>query len=63
MQQLSTWEMVLLGAIAVMVVLWFSPGIKTLLEQSRQAGNRDWKGLLIPLVLVVLFVMLLISMV
>jgi hypothetical protein len=55
--------MVLLGAIVVLVLLWFGPGVKTLLEQSRQAENRDWQGLLIPLALVILFVLLLISLV
>ena len=63
MQQLSTWEMLLIGAIAVLVVMWFRPGIKTMLQQSRQAENRDWAGFLIPIALVVLFVMFLISMV
>lgn len=63
MEQMSTWEMVLIGAITVLVLLWFGPGVKTLLEQSRQAENRDWMGVLIPIVLVVMFVFLLISMV
>ena len=63
MQELSTWEMVLLGAITVLVLLWFGPGVKTLLEQSRQAEHRDWRGVLVPIALVVLFVLLLISMV
>jgi hypothetical protein len=63
MEQMSTWEMVLIGAIVVLVLLWFGPGARTMLEQSRQAENRDWKGLLIPIVMVILFVLLLISMV
>jgi hypothetical protein len=63
MQEMSTWEMVLLGAITVLVLLWFGPGVKTLLEQSRQAEHRDWRGVLLPIALVVLFVLLLISLV
>ena len=63
MEQMSTWEMVLLGALVVLVLFWVGPGIKPMLEQSRQAENRDWKGVLIPIVLVILFVFLLISMV
>ena len=63
MEQMSTWEMVLVGGITVLVLLWFGPGVKTMLEQSRQAENRDWMGVLIPIVLVILFVFLLISMV
>ena len=63
MEQMSTWEMVLIGAVTILVLLWFGPGAKAMLEQSRQAENRDWKGLLIPIAVVVLFVFLLISMV
>jgi hypothetical protein len=63
MEQMSTWEMVLLGILVVVVLLWFGPGAKTMLEQSRQAENRDWMGVIIPIVLVILFVFLLISMV
>ena len=63
MQEMSTWEMVLLGAITVLVLLWFGPGVKTLLEQSRQAEHRDWRGVLVPIALVVLFVLLLITLV
>jgi hypothetical protein len=63
MQEMSTWEMVLLGAITVLVLLWFGPGVNTLLEQSRQAEHRDWRGVLVPIALVVLFVLLLISLV
>jgi len=63
MQEMSTWEMVLLGAIALGVLIWAGPGVKAMLEQSRRAESRDWAGLLLPLVLVVLFVLFLINMV
>jgi hypothetical protein len=62
MQALETWEMILLGALAVLLIFWFRPGIKAALERSREA-EKDWKAVLIPLVLVVLFVILLISLV
>ena len=55
--------MVLLGALVLLVLLWTRPGIKALLEQSRQAEERDWQGLLIPLIFVGLFVLFLISLV
>ena len=63
MEQMSTWEMLLLGALVVMVLLWFGPGVKASLEQSRKAGKKDWAGVLIPVTLVVLFVIFLIKMV
>jgi hypothetical protein len=63
MEQMSTWEMLLLGALVVLVLFWVGPGVKASLEKSRMAENRDWAGVLIPLALVVLFVMFLIKMV
>jgi hypothetical protein len=62
MEAMSTWEMVLLGALVVLVLFWIGPGIKPMLEQSRQA-EKDWTGLLIPIIAVILFVILLVSMV
>jgi hypothetical protein len=63
MQQLSTWEMLLLGALVLLVLFWFGPGIKATLEKSRQAESRDWAGFLLPIVLVILFVLFLIKLV
>ena len=63
MNKLSTWEMVLMAAIALLVLFWAGPGVKAMLEQSRQAKERDWAGLLVPLLLVVAFVLLLMKMV
>ncbi len=62
MQPLSTWENLLLGALALLVIFWMKPGIKAAMERSKTAQS-DWPGLLIPLVLVVLFVLMLIVMV
>jgi hypothetical protein len=55
-------EAVLIGAVAILVIFWFRPGIKAALERSRNAP-KDWKSALIPLGLVVLFVIFLITMV
>jgi hypothetical protein len=63
MQTMSTWEMVLMGALAILVLFWAGPGVKAMLEKSRQAKERDWAGLLVPLLLVVAFVILLMKMV
>jgi ABC-type uncharacterized transport system fused permease/ATPase subunit len=60
--ELSTWELVLVSAMAVLVMFWFGPGIKAMLEQSQQA-EKDWYGLLLPIAGVILFVLLLIMMV
>ncbi|MBK8816854.1 MAG: hypothetical protein IPN42_15695 [Methylococcaceae bacterium] len=62
MEPLSTWENLLLGALAIIVVFWMKPGIKAALERSKTA-QADWPGVLVPLVLVVVFVFILIAMV
>lgn len=60
MGDLSTLEALILGAIAILVVLWFRPGIRQIFRESAEAEERDWVGLLIPVALVALFVILLI---
>lgn len=57
----SIWEKLAIGAIALLVIFWFRPGIKAALQQSEQAKEKDWKGVLIPLGIVVLFVILMIA--
>lgn len=57
----QTWEMIAIGAVVVVVLLLFRPGLKQALKQSKEATNKDWAGLLLPIGLVVLFVILLIS--
>lgn len=59
MEQMATWEMVLLGAIALLVIFWFRPGIKASLERSQQA-EKDWPAVLVPIGFVVVFVIFLI---
>jgi hypothetical protein len=63
MEQMSTFEMILLGIIVLGVLLWTGPGVKAMLQKSREAENPDWAGALLPIVLVVLFVIFLIMMV
>ena len=62
MESMSTWEMLLVGVVVVLVLFWVGPGIKPMLEQSRHA-EKDWAGLLVPMIAVILFVILLVSMV
>lgn len=62
MEQLSIWETLILGIVLVAVFFLFGPGIKQTFEQSRQAQERDWKGFLLPLVVMVAFIVLLIML-
>ena len=55
--------MIILGAVALGVLFWVGPGIKGMLKQSRQAENKDWAGVLLPIIIVVIFVFFLIKMV
>jgi len=59
MEPPSTWESILIGLIALLVIFWFSPGIKASIERSKQAKS-DWGAVLLPLAAVVLFVFFLI---
>ena len=58
MDPLATWEKLLIGVIGLLVLLWFSPGVKIMIRQSRDAKN-NWPAVLIPAVLVAIFVILL----
>ena len=57
---MQIWEQILLGAFAVLLIFLFRPGIKAAMERSKHA-EKDWKGALVPIGLVVLFVVLLIA--
>lgn len=60
MENLSVWEMLLLGVVVMFVLMWMGPGIRQTFKQSRQAEQRDWSGFLLPLGVMVAFVILLI---
>jgi uncharacterized membrane protein YidH (DUF202 family) len=60
---MATWEQILLGIAALALTFLFWPGVKASLERSRQAQERDWLAVLLPIGAVVLFVVLLIVMV
>ena len=62
MGPLDTWEKLLIGVIAVLVLLWFFPGVKTMFAESRDV-KKDWSAVLIPAVVVVSFVILLLNLV
>ncbi|MCX7112088.1 MAG: hypothetical protein NTX45_18560 [Proteobacteria bacterium] len=59
MENYSIWETIAIGAIALLAIFWFSPGIKAALERGKQVQS-DWTAVLIPLGLVALFVFFLI---
>ena len=59
----ETWEMIAIGAVVLVVLFLFRPGLKEAFRRSKEAENKDWSGVLLPIGLVILFVILLISLV
>jgi len=56
--------MKILSAVALgAMIIYLIPRAKAIMEASAQAENKDWKGVLIPLAGVVLFVIFLVAMV
>jgi len=60
--EFSIWENLLLGVMVLGVILWMRPGIKTSMQQPREAKS-DWMSALLPIGFVVMFVVFLIAMV
>ena len=58
---MELWQKILLGVMGLLLILWFRPGLKAALEQSRRAENKDWKSVIFPVLIVVLFVIFLVS--
>ncbi len=63
MAQMPLWEMLLVGVVVALVLLWMVPGVKASLRSGRKGSAGDWKAVLLPLGLVIGFVLLLIFLV
>ena len=62
MANTAWWEILIGGLAALLVILWFRPGIKAAIERGKTA-KKNWPAALIPIGLVVLFVLALIQLV
>lgn len=60
---MATWEVILAGIFAAALVVFFLPRLRESMKRSQEVKEKDWRGVLIPLLVVVLFVILLISLV
>jgi succinate dehydrogenase hydrophobic anchor subunit len=58
---METWEKILLGLMAVVLVVWFWPGLRHSLKHAPKGSSEDWRGLLLILLGVVIFVIFLLS--
>jgi len=63
MESMALWEKLLLGALVVLVLLWFRPGLKAVFKERRDASRQEWMGVLVPIALVAGFVVLLMMLV
>lgn len=59
----ETWELLIVGALVLLLLFWFRPGLKQAFKQSQEADNKDWMAALIPLAVVAAFVVLLLYIV
>ncbi len=61
-EELATWEMIVVGVLAVGLLFFVLPGLKRLNEEARKA-EKDWPGFLLPIGAVILLVIVLIMFV
>ncbi|MFT5395767.1 MAG: hypothetical protein ACI85N_000955 [Gammaproteobacteria bacterium] len=60
---MPVWEQVTLVIVMIAVLFFFWPSAKKEMEHSQEVENSDWKGALIPIGAVILFVIVLIALV
>jgi hypothetical protein len=58
---MALWEQLLAGAIGLLVLFMFFPGIKATMERSRNAEEKHWGTLILITVVLIAFILLLIS--
>jgi len=56
---MALWQQILLGILALALFFWFRPGLKAAMQRSAEAP-KDWKAVLLPLLVVIAFIILLI---
>jgi Na+/melibiose symporter-like transporter len=60
---MQLWEQVVVGAIGLLMLFLFLPGVRNAIAQSKQAQQKHWGTVIMLSAIVVLFVLLLISLV
>jgi NADH:ubiquinone oxidoreductase subunit 6 (subunit J) len=58
---MELWEQLLAGAIGLLVLFIFFPGIKATMEKSKNAEEKHWGTLALLAIVLVAFIMLMIS--
>ena len=57
---MELWEQIALGALALLVIFLFRPGIKATIERSKNAEEKHWGTLALLAIVLIAFIMLLI---
>ena len=57
---MELWEQLVLGALAILVLFLFGPGIKATIEKSKTAEEKHWGTLALLAVVLIAFVVFLI---
>jgi len=58
---MELWEQLLAGAIGLLVLFFFFPGIKATMEKSRNAEEKHWGTLVLITIVLIAFILLLIN--
>ncbi len=58
---MELWQQLLAGAIALLVLFMFFPGIKATMEKSKNAEEKHWGTLILITIVLIAFVLLMIS--
>ncbi len=59
---MEMWQKIMWALVLGAMVVFLLPRAKQMLAQSAQAENKDWKGVIFPIAMVVLFVILLVML-
>ena len=58
---MALWEQIAMGAMGLLVVFFFFPGIKATMERSKNAEEKHWGTLALIALVLIAFVFLLIN--
>jgi hypothetical protein len=58
---MELWQQILAGALGLLVLFMFFPGIKATMEKSKNAEEKHWGTLLLITIVLIAFVLLMIN--
>jgi hypothetical protein len=58
---MALWEQLLAGALGLLILFMFFPGIKATMEKSKNAEEKHWGTLILITVVLIAFVLLMIN--